>query len=194
MFVCPLPSLPLAPSGRQAALIRPCPMLHGKCVHESNTTPCLARHATYIVGDDCGNCCRYVKWDSTYNHSATCRRVDARPEPARGRSLEFALVPLVFGTLLRPLVQKVPTMERRELLTPLLPSVQLYPEPLAERLDALARFFLLVFLSMLVFAHRLKAPSAFNFSRTAASTYSLWLIAAASAHLLTDSMVSGMNL
>jgi hypothetical protein len=66
-------------------------------------------------------------------------------------------------------------------------------EPLAEFVEALAwQLFLLVFL--IVFAHRFKALSASNFSRTAASTYSLWLIAAASAHLLTLSMVSGMSL
>ena len=33
----------------------------------------------------------------------------------------------IFGSSLRPLVQKVPTMERRELHAPLLAPVQLYP-------------------------------------------------------------------
>jgi hypothetical protein len=26
-----------------------------------DATPCLTRHATYVVADDCGNCCGYVK-------------------------------------------------------------------------------------------------------------------------------------
>ena len=47
----------------------------------------------------------------------------------------------------------------------------LCPEPLAKFIDAFAwPLFLLVFLSLMVFAHRLKALSASNFSRTAAST------------------------
>ena len=99
-------------------------------------------------------------------------------KPARSLPLEFAL-------FLRLLVHKVPTMEWRELHSAL---------PLAELFDTLLRLFIFVFLLLIVFAHRLKAPSAANFSRTAASTYSLWLFADAWAHLLTDSMVSGVSL
>ena len=47
----------------------------------------------------------------------------------------------------RLLVRKVPTMERCELLAPLLPPDQLYPEPLAEFFETFAwQLFLLVFL------------------------------------------------
>jgi hypothetical protein len=144
----------------------PCPIFHGIAVHSRgynvHGATCNVR-----ISNSYENRCRYVEQISAIpSLGRFLRALAARPIPHKLSAHPWPVfgirgVPLVFGILLRLLREMVRTMVRTELLSPA-PFVHANPEPLAEFFDTLA-WQLFVFLLMIVFAHRLKTPSASNF-------------------------------